>query len=106
MSIATTCSKQQQPSLRMVLLKGYDTRGFSFYTNYNSRKGQELAENGRAALCFFWEPLQRSVGVGVLPVVAGSGGVLSVQLAHWHVGGGAGGTWSQLCTTCPAPAGC
>jgi hypothetical protein len=49
----------------MVLLKGYDARGFSFYTNYNSRKGQELAGNGRAALCFFWEPLQRSVsGVG------------------------------------------
>ena len=48
------------PSVRMVLLKGYDERGFMFYTNYNSRKAQELA-NGHAALCMYWEPLQRSV---------------------------------------------
>ena len=48
------------PSVRMVLLKGYDERGFMFYTNYESRKAQELA-NGHAALCMYWEPLQRSV---------------------------------------------
>jgi pyridoxamine 5'-phosphate oxidase len=48
----------------MVLLKGYDERGFSFYTNYDSRKGRELATVGKAALCFFWEPLQRSVSIG------------------------------------------
>ncbi len=48
------------PSVRMVLLKGYDERGFMFYTNYNSRKAQELA-NGHAALCMYWEPLQRQV---------------------------------------------
>ena len=50
------------PSVRMVLLKGYDERGFMFYTNYNSRKAQELA-NGHAALCMYWEPLQRQVSL-------------------------------------------
>ena len=50
------------PSVRMVLLKGYDERGFMFYTNYNSRKAQELA-NGHAALCMYWEPLQRQVSI-------------------------------------------
>ena len=48
------------PSVRYVLLKGVDERGFIFYTNYDSRKGKEL-NNGHAALCFYWEPLQRSV---------------------------------------------
>ncbi len=48
------------PSVRMVLLKGYDARGFVFYTNYDSRKAAELA-TGRAALTMYWEPLQRSV---------------------------------------------
>lgn len=48
------------PSVRMVLLKGYDERGFMFYSNYESRKARELA-NGHAALCMYWELLQRSV---------------------------------------------
>jgi pyridoxamine 5'-phosphate oxidase len=51
------------PSARIVLLKGCDTHGFTFYTNYNSRKGRELAGNSRAALCFFWQPLERQVRV-------------------------------------------
>ena len=51
------------PSVRMVLLKGYDERGFVFYTNYNSRKGRELEENRRAALLFYWDPLGRQVRV-------------------------------------------
>lgn len=52
---------QGRPSLRFVLLKGYDERGFVFYTNYGSRKGQQLQENPHAALCMYWEPLQRQV---------------------------------------------
>jgi pyridoxamine 5'-phosphate oxidase len=51
------------PSVRMVLLKGYDERGFVFYTNYDSRKGRELAANPRAALLFYWDPLGRQVRI-------------------------------------------
>ena len=47
----------------MVLLRGVDGRGLVFYTNYESRKGRELAENPRAALLFYWEPLQRQVRI-------------------------------------------
>ncbi|KAK8741032.1 hypothetical protein OTU49_002456 [Cherax quadricarinatus] len=60
LATATKCGK---PSARMVLLKGYGKDGFSFFTNYNSRKGQELAENAQASLCFYWEPLKRQVRV-------------------------------------------
>ncbi len=56
-----TCDGAGSPSVRMVLLKGYDERGFIFYTNYNSRKGRELAERGRAAFTVYWDKLQRSV---------------------------------------------
>ncbi|HEX8998112.1 MAG TPA: pyridoxamine 5'-phosphate oxidase [Ktedonobacterales bacterium] len=51
------------PSARMTLLKGLDERGFVFYTNYESRKGAELAANPRAALLFFWVLLERQVRV-------------------------------------------
>ena len=54
-----TCDKNGNPSARIVLLKGYDERGFVFYTNYGSRKSQELKSNPKAALCFHWEPLER-----------------------------------------------
>lgn len=58
------------PSLRMVLLKGADERGFAFFTNLESRKGVELAANPRAALLFHWQPLGRQVRVegSVVPV--------------------------------------
>ena len=52
-----------RPSARIVLIKGYDPRGFTFFTNYDSRKGQELAQNDRAALLFFWQPLERQVRI-------------------------------------------
>jgi len=51
------------PSARVVLLKGYDERGFVFFTNYDSRKGRELAANPNAALLFFWPELERQVRI-------------------------------------------
>jgi pyridoxamine 5'-phosphate oxidase len=60
-----------RPSARTVLLKGVDERGFVFFTNYESRKGRDLAENPRAALVFRWEPLERQVVVSGSVVRAG-----------------------------------
>lgn len=51
------------PSVRMVLLKGIDERGFVFYTNSTSQKGVELKENNKAALCFHWKSLRKQVRV-------------------------------------------
>ncbi|KAI5709745.1 hypothetical protein M8J75_002971 [Diaphorina citri] len=62
MFIATS-TKNGIPSGRMVLLKSYGKNGFVFFTNYNSRKGNELAENPQASLAFYWEPLKRSVRI-------------------------------------------
>ena len=52
-----------QPSVRILLLKGLDERGFVFYTNYESRKGTELLAHPLAAMCFHWQPLERQVRV-------------------------------------------
>jgi pyridoxamine 5'-phosphate oxidase len=62
MAIATA-DASGRPSARMVLLKGVDDRGFSFFTGYESRKGRELEKNARAALLFYWQPLGRQVRV-------------------------------------------
>ena len=62
MSLAT-CSRDGRPSVRTVLLKGVDERGFVFYTNYDSRKARELAETGHASLLFYWQPLERQVRI-------------------------------------------
>ncbi|MBV8912445.1 MAG: pyridoxamine 5'-phosphate oxidase [Acetobacteraceae bacterium] len=62
MTLATTTS-DGAPSARIVLLKGADARGLVFYTNTQSRKGNELAANARAALLFHWKPLGRQVRV-------------------------------------------
>src|SRR6478672_3635178 len=51
------------PSVRMVLLRGFDERGFVFYTNYESRKALELAANPNAALVLHWAPLERQVRI-------------------------------------------
>ena len=56
-----TADKQGRPSARVVLLKGVDQRGFIFFTNYESRKGQELAENPHAALVLYWPEQEREV---------------------------------------------
>lgn len=62
MSLATV-SADGQPSLRIVLLKAHDERGFVFYTNLQSRKSRELFANPKAALCFHWMPLERQVRI-------------------------------------------
>ena len=62
MALATSTA-DGRPSVRMVLLKLADESGFGFHTNYESRKGEELAANPRAALLFHWQPLGRQVRV-------------------------------------------
>ncbi len=62
MSLATV-DKDGQPSVRMVLLKNADERGFVFYTNFESQKGSELLATPKAALCFHWKSLRRSIRV-------------------------------------------
>ena len=62
MTVATS-TRSGEPSARMVLLRGVDERGFGFFTNYDSQKGRELAENPRAALVVFWPKLGRQVRV-------------------------------------------
>jgi pyridoxamine 5'-phosphate oxidase len=62
MTLATVSAKGE-PSARTVLLKGADTDGFVFYTNYDSAKGRDLAANPRASLLFFWAELERQVRI-------------------------------------------
>lgn len=62
MSVSTV-STDGQPSSRMVLLKSFDQEGFVFYTNYGSRKSQEIEENGKVALLFHWSVLQRQIRI-------------------------------------------
>lgn len=59
----STCGADGVVSARMSLLKGFDEHGFVFYTNYNSRKGIQLSENPRVALCFHWVSLERQVRI-------------------------------------------
>ena len=58
-----TATKQGVPSVRMVLLKGYDKNGFVFYTNLNSQKGNEIKENPNATMCFHWKSLLRQIRI-------------------------------------------
>jgi len=58
-----TIENGNQPSVRIVLLKAFDERGFVFYTNFEGRKGKQLLAQPRAALCFFWPPLDTQVRV-------------------------------------------
>lgn len=58
-----TVGEDGQPSLRVVLLKAVDERGFVFYTNYESRKGRELLAHPQTALCFHWQTLERQVRI-------------------------------------------
>ena len=65
-----TASADGMPDARIVLLKGFDEKGFAFYTNYNSVKGQQLLENPRASLVFFWKELERQVRIAGLVSLA------------------------------------
>jgi len=68
-----TVSPDMKPSLRMLLLKGVDERGFVFYTNSESRKGEELSGNLNAAVCFWWEWVERQVRIeGAVEMLPGS----------------------------------
>lgn len=58
-----TADKSGKPNARIVLLKGFDDQGFSFYTNYLSTKGKELKKNPQACLVFFWAELERQVRI-------------------------------------------
>lgn len=58
-----TADREGRPSARVVLLKEWDERGFVFFTNYESRKARDLAENPRASLAFYWAPLDRQVRI-------------------------------------------
>jgi len=59
----STCSNDGQPSSRMVLLKHFDEQGFVFFTNYGSRKSQELTENNKISMLFHWGVLQRQIRI-------------------------------------------
>lgn len=67
-----TANAQGRPSARTMLLKRFDERGFVFFTNSQSRKGDELLENANVSLCFFWQPLMRQVRIegGAVPISA------------------------------------
>lgn len=61
--VLATADERGQPSARVVLMKGFDQRGFVFYTNLHSRKGRELKARPLAALCFYWPALEQQVRV-------------------------------------------
>jgi len=61
--VLATTDAAGRPSARLVLLRGADARGFVFFTNYNSRKGRELAGNPHAALCFYWASLDEQIRI-------------------------------------------
>ncbi len=58
-----TATTDGKPSVRMILLKNFDEHGFVFYTNLNSKKAKELAENPQAALCYYWQDMNKQVRI-------------------------------------------
>ena len=64
-----TASADGMPDARIVLLKGFDAAGFTFFTNYDSAKGAQLLENPRASLVFFWKELERQIRISGLVVM-------------------------------------
>lgn len=89
----SSCNKDGQPSSRMVLLKSFDQDGFVFYTNYGSRKSQELEENDKVALLFHWNVLQRQIRIeGIVEKVSTE---QSAQYFHSRDRGSQIGAWAS-----------
>lgn len=61
--VLSTSTKEGKPSSRVLLLKGFDEKGMVFYTNYESRKGNELSENPFAAMLFYWDTFERQIRI-------------------------------------------
>ncbi len=92
MTIATV-DAQGKPAARIVLLKGFDENGFIFYTNYDSRKGQELAANPNIAVVFFWKDLERQIRIeGIVEKVAPE---ISLNYFHSRPKGSQIGAWAS-----------
>jgi pyridoxamine 5'-phosphate oxidase len=91
--VLATAGHDGQPSARVVLLKGVDGRGFTFFTNYQSRKGRELADNPRAAAVFYWPDLERQVCImgSVTPLSREE----SEEYFHSRPRGSQIGTWAS-----------
>lgn len=88
-----TATASGKPSARIVLLKGYDENGFVFFTNYLSRKGSEIAQNGQATLLFFWKELERQVRIeGRIEKIASAE---SDEYFHSRPEGSRIGAWSS-----------
>ena len=93
----SSCDKHGQPSSRMVLLKSVDEQGFVFYTNYSSRKSQELTDNTKVALLFHWGVLQRQIRIeGVVERVSVE---QSEQYFHSRDRGSQIGAWASKQST-------
>ncbi len=89
----SSCSKDGQPSSRMVLLKGFDEDGFVFFTNYGSRKSHDFEDNNKVALLFHWNVLQRQVRIeGTIEKVSQQA---SEQYFHSRNKGSQIGAWAS-----------
>ena len=88
-----TATPDGRPSVRIVLLKGFDENGFTFFTNYESRKGQELHLNPKAAMTFFWHGLERQVRIeGTVEVISAAE---SDEYYHSRPEGSRLGAWAS-----------
>ena len=84
--VLATASPDGEPAARIVLLKGFDERGFLFYSNYESPKGRDLARNPRAALTFYWPQLERQVRISGRPNASAATNLESISTAvPWEV---------------------
>ncbi len=92
MSLATA-TKDGKPFVRIVLLKGFDHDGFVFFTNYDSQKGEQLAENPQAALGFYWNVLDRQIRISC--TVERSSRVASERFFHSRPPGSQLGAWAS-----------